>query len=344
MRGRRFAVLLSIIILIIGGGIFMTENFMNSHEKITFTNPIKESGADPWVINHDGYYYSCYAKGNNSIYIGKAERLEEVYNESSAKKVWQSPPGKEYLLELWAPELHYLNGKWYIYFAADTGKNENHRMFCIEGTSDDPQGEYIFKNKLSVEDDRWAIDGTVLDKGNGELYFIWSGWEGSKNVSQNIYIAKMSNPFTLTGERVKISVPEESWETNGTPLVNEGPEVLIKNGVIHIAYSASGSWTDDYCLGLLTCKDGDVMNQNSWEKTGSVFSKTEEVYGPGHCSFTKSPDGKEDWIIYHANRYSGTGWDGRSVRMQKFTWDNNYPVFGKPVKTGEVIEAPSGTK
>lgn len=322
----------------------MTKNFIDSQNKIIFKNPIKEAGADPWVINHDGYYYSCYSNGSNSIYIGKSKKLEDVYNVNSIKKVWQSPAGKEYSAELWAPELHYLDGKWYIYFAADSGKNETHRMFCLEGTSDDPQGEYTFKNKLSVDDDRWAIDGTVLDKGNGELYFVWSGWEGKQNVSQNIYIAKMSNPFTLTGERAKISMPEQSWERNGTPLVNEGPQVLIKNGVIHIVYSASGSWTDDYCLGLLTCKDGDVMNPNSWEKTGPVFSKSEGAYGPGHCSFTKSPDGKEDWIIYHANSDSGTGWNGRGVRMQKFTWDKNYPIFGTPVKTGEDMESPSGTK
>lgn len=344
MNKRKAIILFSIIIVIIGGGIFVTEGFVNSQEKILFTNPIKEAGADPWVINCNGYYYSCYSGGNNNIYIGKSKRLENVYDQECTKKVWQSPPGKEYSAELWAPELHYLDGKWYIYFAADSGKNETHRMFCLESTGDDPQGEYTFKNKLAVDDDKWAIDGTILNKGDGELYFVWSGWEGNKNVSQNIYIAKMSNPYTLTGERVKVSTPEQSWEQVGTPLVNEGPEALIKNGLIHIVYSASGSWTDDYCLGILTCKDGDVMNPNSWEKSGPALSKTEGAYGPGHCSFTKSPDGKEDWILYHANSINGTGWGGRSIRMQKFKWDKDYPIFGTPVATREDIQAPSGTE
>lgn len=322
----------------------MSRSLIKPDEKLTFSNPIKESGADPWVIKYNEYYYSCYSNGNNSIYIGKSKRLEDVYNEEYTKKVWQAPAGKEYSKEIWAPELHYLNGKWYIYFAADSGKNEDHRMFCLEGLEDDPQGEFTFKNKLSVKDDRWAIDGTVFNKGNGELYFIWSGWEGDKNISQNIYIAKMSDPYTLTGNRVKISEPEEDWEKVGVPLVNEGPEVLVKDGTIHVVYSASGSWTDDYCLGLLTCEDGDVMNPDSWKKTGPVFSKTEGAYGPGHCSFTKSPDGKEDWILYHADEQSGSGWGGRSIRMQRFTWNNNYPVFGTPVKVHEQTQAPSGTK
>ncbi|HPY01258.1 MAG TPA: glycoside hydrolase family 43 protein, partial [Candidatus Marinimicrobia bacterium] len=202
---------------------------------------------------------------------------------------------------------------------------------------------YVLVGKIADSTDCWAIDGTVLEH-RGHLYFIWSGWEGKVNVQQNLYIAPMSNPATISGDRVLISEPEYEWEKVGRPLVNEGPEILKKNDKIHIIYSASGSWTDDYCLGQLTFTGGDILSRASWiKKPEPVFSKTETVFGPGHASFVKSPDGREDWIVYHAAKYKGGGWD-RDVRMQKFGWNNDdSPNFGAPVSAGVLLEVPSGS-
>ena len=109
--------------------------------------------------------------------------------------------------------------------------------------------------------------------------------------------------------------------------------MLKKDGTVHIVYSASGSWTDDYCLGLLTLTGPDPLDPAAWTKTAApLFTKAETAYGPGHCSFTTSPDGAEDWIVYHANEVSGSGWRGRSVRAQKFGWDGTTPVFGSRSK------------
>jgi GH43 family beta-xylosidase len=338
--------ILSVIILLavitVVGGLKAMAVIKEKEEKTMFNNPIKKKGADPWIFYDNGYYYSCYSSGGDKIYVSRTKQIEKL-EFAEEKLVWQAPIGTAYSKETWAPELHRINDKWYIYFAADDGDNKNHRMYCLEGIGDDPQGEYKFKGKLAVNDDKWAIDGTVLNK-DGQLYFIWSGWEGDVNISQNIYIAKMSNPYTLTGDRVLLSTPTEAWETIGTPNVNEGPQLLMKGKNIHIVYSASGSWTDDYCLGLLSNENGDIMDPKSWKKTGPVFSKTKNAYGPGHCSFSKSPDGKEDWIFYHANIYSGTGWAGRSIRAQKFTWKNDYPIFGVPIGIDEKIKPPSGQK
>lgn len=316
------------------------QNETAAAQKNVFKNPIKLSGADPWVIYNNGYYYSCFSNGDNKIFVSKTKKLEDL-EFASEVLVWQAPANTEYSKEVWAPELHFIEGKWYIYFAADDGDNNNHRMYCLQGLSDNPQEKYVFQGKLAVTEDRWAIDGTVLNR-DGQFYFIWSGWEGTTNISQNIYIAKMSNPYTLTGNRVCLSNPTLDWETIGNPKVNEGPEVLIKNNVIHIVYSASGSWTDDYCLGLLSCGNGNIMDPGSWKKSGPVFSKVDTAYGPGHCSFTKSPDGKEDWMVYHANVESGSSWGGRSIRTQKYTWNGDYPVFGQPVSITEELEVPTG--
>jgi GH43 family beta-xylosidase len=187
---------------------------------------------------------------------------------------------------------------------------------------------------------------------------IWSGWEGDVNGQQNIYIAAMKNPWTIEGERVKISSPELKWETIGDlnnpndvshVNVNEGPVALLHGRKLFIIYSASGCWTDDYCLGMLTFTGKkNLLDRNAWKKTADpVFKQKPEngVYAPGHNSFFTSPDGKESWILYHANSAPGQGCGRyRSPRAQKFIWKaDGSPDFGEPLKPEIPLLVPSGT-
>lgn len=316
----------------------------------TFTNPLLPSGADPWNIYKDGYYYYTCSTGSN-LTLWKTKDLTEL--KSAEKKViWEPPAGTMHSKELWAPELHFINGKWYMYFAADDGSNDHHRLYAVENTSADPlQGDWTFKGQVNDETNKWAIDGTVFEN-KGELYMCWSGWEGDKNGMQNIYIAKMSNPWTISSKRVKLSSPTYKWETNSGigVLVNEGPEILKHGDKLFLIYSASGCWTDFYALGILTASTkSNLLDSLSWKKSAEpVFSQNAKkgIYAPGHNSFFKSPDGKEDWILYHANANPGDGCGGkRAPRAQKFTWKKDgTPDFGTPLKDGTVLNKPSGSK
>ena len=315
--------------------------FADSEKISTFTNPVVEKGADPWVIRFQTNYYLCQSF-SNEVWINRAARLEDIGKDHWVR-VWKPERGTAHSEQVWAPELHLFQGKWYIYVAADDGNNANHREFVLERDSNDPQGAFVFKGKIAASTDRWAIDGTVLEMPDKKLYFIWSGWEGTTDVAQNLYIAPMSNPWTISGERVCIARPEFDWEQREHPLVNEGPETLWHDGTLFIIYSASGSWADHYCLGQLKWNGGDVLNPSSWaKKSEPVFSNTKTVIGPGHCSFVKSPDGKEDWIVYHAHVQPGSGWT-RDVLIQPFNWNaDGSPNFGKPVSRGVPLPVPSG--
>lgn len=338
-----FAICICFFLLITGctkgaGNEGMTES---ANTTKTFTNPILGNGADPWVTSKDGTYYYTHTTGN-SIRVWKSQKLTGLAD-AEYKDVWFPPVSGPNTSNIWAPELHYLEGKWYIYYAADDGQNENHRMFVLESETDDPQGRYIDKGMMDTAG-RWAIDGTTLQKEDGSLYFIWSGWEGTMNVSQHLYMAPMSNPYTISGKPIEISRPTYDWEMIGTPTINEGPQVLLHKKQVYIIYSASGSWTDDYCLGMLSATmQSDWLNPASWKKhEQAVFSKTDQVFGPGHSSFTKSPDGKEDWILYHGAKTQGSGWN-RNVRMQPFKWHaDGSPDFGIPIAEGVPIPVPSG--
>jgi GH43 family beta-xylosidase len=315
----------------------------------TFTNPIVASGADPWVILWEKRYYYCFVR-RGRIHVTRADALIDI-GRGADVVVWEAPEKGPHSKNVWAPELHRIGDGWYIYFAADDGENANHRMYVLESKGRDPQGEYRLRGKIAAKTDRWAIDGTVGTI-NDHLYFVWSGWEGTENVRQDLYIAPMTDPVTLSGDRSCISVPEHAWEKVGREWtdkggfpggVNEGPQFLARGKAIHIIYSANGSWADDYCLGQLTYAGGDPLLARSWRKKEKpVFARTDKVFGPGHASFVRTRDGKQDWIVYHAAKKKGSGWD-RDVRTQPFTWDAaDSPRFGEPVAAGVPIEAPGG--
>lgn len=311
----------------------------------TFTNPVLTGGPDPWVVQKNGTYYYTYTQGSKLVIL-ETKNMSEL---ASARRyeVWTPPAGTAYSKNLWAPELHEINGKWYFYFAADDGSNANHRMYVVENTSPTPvEGTWTFKGKVADATNQWAIDGNILQY-NGQLYMLWSGGNAGA-APQSIYIARMSDPWTITGDKVMISTPTYDWEKKGNA-INEGPEALISpQGRVFVVYSGSGYWVDGYCLGMLTLKEnGDPMHAADWTKNATpVFSMkaASGAYGTGHNGFFKSPDGTENWIIYHARSLpNGGDNNGRNPRIQRFTWNaDGTPYFGEPVPINQPLKRPAG--
>lgn len=316
----------------------------------TFANPLM-NGADPSVFQKDGVYYYLQTNGV-SINLWSTTAMSKL-SSAVPKTVFTPPVGAPNTRNVWAPEMFFFDGKWYIYYTAGNGNDVTQRTWVLENSSADPTtGTWVDKGKIfSADADFWAIDGSVLEL-NGNRYFLWCGRPDVTNVNltQNIYIAKMANPYTLEGPSTRLTSPELNWERNGFG-VNEGPQALISpDNKAFLVYSASYCGTDDYALGLLSLKaGGNPLVKADWTKSDQpVFSKQPQsnAFGPGHNSFFKSPDGKENWIIYHANSFTNEGCaDKRNVRMQKFTFKaDGSPDFGTPVATGLQINIPAGEK
>ena len=316
----------------------------------TFTNPLY-AGADPWVVRHGENYYLCRTGRGGRIEVCVSDSLTRV---GRPHVVWVPPPAGRNSKEVWAPELHRLGMRWYIYYAASDGRNANHRMGVLEAVSDDPQGAYVDRGMLYTGDDpdcrrdnRWAIDGTVLEL-RGQLYFIWSGWADQRDI-QHLYLSKMFGACSVEGGRVRLCANDcHPWECVGERRrsrgLHEGPQVLHRNGRVFLIYSCSGSWEPTYKLGMLYMDESaDPTDPTSWRKLDRpVFESTRDVFGVGHCCFTTSPDGSEDWILYHSKRFRSNGWD-RVVRAQRFTWDAaGFPVFGSPDASRHPLPLPSG--
>jgi len=318
--------------------------------KTTFQNPVWD-GADPWIVKQGENYIYCYS-ANNGITVSRSKYMTK---RGVIQQIWEAPETGWNSNCVWAPEIHFINEHWYVYYAAgESGPPFIYqRTGVLRSKTDDVFSEYEDMGMLNTGDDPddiskniWAIDMTVFEN-KGKLYAVWSGWLKQIDTDatpQHLFIQEMENPYTLKGERVLLSSPEENWETGGPLNLNEGPEVLKNGDDVFIIYSCRESWLKEYRQGMLQLNnsDADPLNPENWTKTGPVFEGNEMVYGVGHVSFVKSPDDSEDWIIYHSKKDTEPGWN-RDVRMQPFKWNaDGTPDFGEAVPAGEEIARPSG--
>ncbi|MBI1279825.1 MAG: family 43 glycosylhydrolase [Anaerolineaceae bacterium] len=313
----------------------------------SFHNPLNTfEGADPWLTYYDGFYYLSTTSGTSQLYMQKSATLSGLKVAKQELIYAETDPSR--CCNMWAPEFHLLDGpdgkRWYFYYTAGTnGTLDNQHSHVLESAGTDPMGPYTYKARIfDPANDGYSIDGSVMQL-NDNLYFLFSSWTGD---FQKLYIAPMSNPWTLSGSRHLLTQSQYSWEKVGLN-VTEGPEALQHGDKTFIIYSASFCATDDYKLGMLTYNGGDVLDTKSWDKSPEpVFQRSDEnsVYAPGHNGFFKSPDGTEDWIVYHANDNPGDGCAGkRTTRVQKFTWNaDGTPNFGVPVSITTDITNPSG--
>ena len=287
-------------------------------------------GQDPWVIAHDGSLLLVQsAGGNRRIVVKRFNDLEHI--DRNVEKVIWSPKGpSDHHRQLWAPELHHIEGRWYVYYSASDGRSANHRTYALG--ADHPLGPYEPLGKVCDPDhDVWAIDLTVF-KHSGRLYAVWSGWEGPEDgFPQNLYIAPMANPWTIGGERRCISRPQHPWEMS-VAAVNEGPEVVRHpaSGRLFLLYAADASWTQAYKMGLIEWTGGDVTDPSSWRKLPRPW-----FTGGGHGSVVDTPAGP--YLVYHRKLGPAPGWADREIRSTPLTWDAGYPVVRPSGPLGPVL-------
>src|SRR5687767_3650446 len=191
----------------------------------TFTNPLLPSGADPWVLYKDGYYYYTHTVGNK-INLWKTPDLHKL-KDVSPVTVWIPPSAGPNSKDIWAPELHFLDGKWYLYYTATDVSNPgdaSRYVFVLENATADPMNDkWSDKGKMNTHYS--GLDGSVFEH-QGNRYFVYSAYVGSQSV---LVIARMKNPWTLADQQIEIAKPTKAWEKFGGREILEGPQFLAKN-------------------------------------------------------------------------------------------------------------------
>ena len=317
-----------------------------SHE-LTWTNPVVHQRADPSVYLHaDGYYYfTASVPEYDRIELRRAKTLDGL-GKAEAKIIWRKHPTGPMGAHIWAPEIHCIDGKWYLYFAAGSAENVwDIRMYVLENDSADPlEGMWTEKGEVRTGWESFALDATTFVH-HGTRYYAWAQSNPKIAADTCLYIARMDGPLAITGAPVLISQPDLPWEQVGFR-VNEAPAVLISHGRVFLTYSASGVG-EHYCLGMLSADgNADLLDPKVWTKSPRPVFMSDAAnsqYGPGHNCFTTSPDGKMDILVYHARNYREIIGDplddpNRHTRAQIIRWKpDGTPDFGVPVPDGPYV-------
>ncbi|MXN89743.1 family 43 glycosylhydrolase [Flavobacterium sp. Sd200] len=305
--------------------------------KNNFENPLVLQRADPFLTKADDgtYYFIATVPEYDRIEIRSAKTINGI---KTAKPVvvWRKHDKGPMGNHIWAPELHFIDGKWYIYFAAGSAENKwaIHKYVLSNASKDPLKGEWKEEGQLVSLKDEFSLDATTfLHK--DQRYMIWVDRVASNNTG--LYIAKMKSPTMLDEKQVVISEPDYEWEKKKYN-VNEGPAVIIRNGKVFLVFSASAT-DHNYCLGLLWADEGaDLLDPKSWHKLPEpVFYTNESLkrFGPGHNSFSVSEDGKKDIMIYHTRNYKEIKGESlydpnRNTHVRVLGWTKDgMPDFGQ---------------
>ncbi len=249
-------------------------------------------GQDPYVCMVYGMPILCESKDEERIVLSVLDSLEHPQRMDSVV-VWDDA----FERQVWAPELHEINGLWYIYYSASNGENCNHRNYVLQ--SIDPFGPYIKLGALG--DDLWGIDLTQFNWWDGKRYAVWSGWLNNEEFPQNLYIGVLEKPWRLLN-RVRLAVPEYPWERSVQPIL-EGPQAWVRSdGKLSLLYSANASWTQEYCTGMMTLEGTNPLNPQHWRKEPEPLLKN-----AGHGCII------EDRFVYARKLSAFPGWTDREI-------------------------------
>lgn len=305
-------------------------------------NPLIRQRADPHLsLQADGqYYFMGTVPEYDRLVLRRSPTIAGLAT-AAEKVIWRKHASGPMGAHIWAPELHRLDGRWYVYFAAgEAEKIWNIRIYVLENSAADPfAGEWVERGQLRTNWESFSLDASVFEH-LGKRYLLWAQKDPAIRGNTNLYIARMDSPTSISGKQVMLSKPELPWE-QVRYWVNEGPVILRRNGRLFLTYSAAGTGPE-YCVGLLTAdEDADPLDPASWIKAPEpVFasSETNGIYGPGHHSFTTTPDRRTDLIVYHARSYRDIAGDplkdpNRHTRVQPVGWHaDGTPDFGVPAR------------
>lgn len=306
-----------------------------------FNTPFIEQRADPYVTrSNDGkYYFSASVPQYDKIILRCSDTLMGL-REAQEKVVWFKHESGPMSYHIWAPEIHYLFGKWYIYFAG--GERDDVwriRPYVLECQGPDPmKDEWIEKGKIQRSDDdiysfdSFSLDATILEN-KGEYYYIWAEKVAGGIGISNLYIAKMQSAYKLKTAQVLLTTPDYDWERVDI-WVNEGPAIIKHDGRIYLTFSASATG-ECYCIGMLSVdENADLLDPHEWQKSKKPLlcsDRSKGFYGPGHNSFTVDEQGNPI-CVFHARTYLEIVGDplydpNRHTMLMSVKWDET----GAPV-------------
>ena len=299
-----------------------------------FKFPIAYNRADPCMAMWKGKYYFIStndADHEHTIYIREADSIPELVT-AEDHLILDAYTYEHVGNLLWAPELHVVEGRLYIFHACTPGEffcEESHVMALKEGGNpvnkeDWSEPKRVVKadgSDICKQGEVITLDMTCF-KWEGEYYAVWSQRQFlPKDLGAWLYIAKLNKdePWKLASEPVVLSKPDYGWANNHT-FVDEGPFAIIKDDMLILTFSSAAVDTS-YVVGMLTVEKGkDILVRENWRKSNAPILTSRSVegeFGTGHNAYVIDEYG-DMWNTYHAR----PGVDGpRSSGVRRVHFD-----------------------
>ena len=311
-----------------------------NYRRTAFNAPLIAQRADPYVLRQgDQWYFTASVPEYDRIALRRADSLEGL-RAAGETVVWRAHESGDMSQHIWAPELHFLDGAWYIYFAASRRDDIwALRPWVLRCEGDDPmKGPWAECGMVKRADGDefsftdFSLDMTVFDH-NGRRFCVWAEKVSVGRKISNLYIAEMADPLTLKTPQMLLTSPSYGWERHGF-WVNEGPAFVAHGDRVYLTFSASDT-SPAYCMGLLWADaDADLMDIASWHKVNApVYTTNLErgLLGPGHNTFFTDAAG-EVCTSYHARQYDEIVGDplydpNRHAYIMRVPFENGLPVF-----------------
>ena len=345
----------------------VAESVLNIHEdvnvsgklegSITVQNPIA-GFADPSVYFYDGWYYYTYSstyKGKPALWVTRAANIADI-GASTPIMIWSaavSGTGAE-IYSLWAPQIYFLDGKWYVYAtcSVEVGNNDNRKPYVWVGKGDSPYDGFDMHGKMDNCDDQvyMYLSPRVFEY-QGRRFLICGGFYRREDRVvgqlhlQKMIIGELASPTSFKTKMTVISEPTKAWESEGKVHIQEGPyPIIAPDGTLYIAYSANATSGENYCTGLLRfagSKADHITKASYWHKLNEPMHKMDPatgIYSPGAMVFVPEPDGTGLWGIYHIKQFYGAVYNHRVLFAQQLQFVNNVPTMPSPQPTSVTYE------
>jgi xylan 1,4-beta-xylosidase len=273
----------------------------------TFTSPVvgKMGIGDPSVICYEGKYY-LYPTGDNhgyDVYISS-----DLVHWKKGPRIFRSDKSGA-----WAPDVFFdpSDRRFYLYYTVERNVGV--------AVADRPDGDFRDHGILITN----AIDADMFLDEDGRYYLYYAKFPAFR-----IYVQPMKSPVEKKGRPLKIIQPSRPWEKNRHP-ITEAPWMLKHDGIYYLLYSGGGADTEDYAIGYATAKNptGPFVKYSG----NPIMKKGKGVFGPGHCSVIKTPDGRL-WMIYHQKTDRSKGWD-RIICIDPLWFDSKGVLHGRATRS-----------
>jgi beta-xylosidase len=319
----------------------------------TYTNPVYTgSMPDPGLLQHDGVYYAFGTTGDERKVDG---RIFTVLRSTDLVDWTElggalTPPSDDRGFQYWAPEAAFDGGRFYLYFAM--GGKEPEKFAIRVATSERPEGPYTDTGTplVDCENNRFTIDAHPFRDDDGQWYLFYAknfpNEDGGAHPGTAVVVDRLVGMTKLAGACKTVVRARYAWtlyeahrrmDVYGKTFdwhTIEGPWVRKHAGKYYCFYSGSNYQTVNYGVDFVVADSVMGPYSGAGDHARVLRGIPGKVRGPGHHSIVVGPDGKTEYVVYHA-------WDKdmkvRQMCVDRLEWTRSGPHVVGPTTTPQPV-------